>query len=93
MTVTIELPLEIETSLLAQAEALGLDVTAYLQNLLREQITARTGAATTSRPADELPEEWVHRFTAWSEGPAHANLPDLPDDALSRESIYADRGW
>ena len=88
MTVTIELPPDIEAGLHAQAQAQGLDVSAYVQNLLREQITA-----IASRPACELPpEEWGRRFTAWSEGPAHANLPDLSDDAISRDSIYADRG-
>jgi hypothetical protein len=34
----------------------------------------------------------MRRFKEWSERPAHANLPDLPDEAMSRESIYAQRG-
>jgi hypothetical protein len=34
----------------------------------------------------------MRRFKEWSESPAHANLPDLADKAMSRESIYAERG-
>ena len=36
-------------------------------------------------------EEWMNKFRAW----AHSHPPDtplLPDEAISRESIYADRG-
>ncbi len=88
MKVTIELPPDIEAGVHAQAQVQGLDVSAYVQNLVREQVTA-----IASRPACKLrPEEWVRHFTAWSEGPAHANLPDLSDEATSRESIYSDRG-
>jgi hypothetical protein len=43
MTVTIELPPDIEASILAQVEAEGLPVREYLQNLLKRHLSARIG--------------------------------------------------
>ncbi len=40
MTVTIELPPDIEAGLLAQAQAEGLDVADYVRNLVRKEIAA-----------------------------------------------------
>jgi hypothetical protein len=93
MTVTIELPPDIEAGVRAQAQAEGLAVSEYLQNLVREQITARIGTAAASRPAYELPpEEWVRKFDAWAQSHAGLDLPILSDEDISRESIYRDRG-
>jgi len=44
MTVTIKLPPEIEAGLLAQAQAQGLDVSDYIENLVRGQIMAPQAA-------------------------------------------------
>jgi len=38
------------------------------------------------------PEEWVREFRAWAGSHAGRNLPVLSDEAMSRESMYADRG-
>ncbi len=93
MTVTIELPPDIEAGLHAQAQAQGLDVSAYVQNLVREQITARSGTVIAFRPAYELPpEEWVRRFREWTQSHATLDLPILSDEDISRESIYRERG-
>jgi hypothetical protein len=92
MTVTIELPPEIEAGLLAQAQAEGLDVADYVRNLVQKQFAAANGTAQSRRPNELTPEEWIIRFKEWSESPAHANLPVLSDYAMSRESIYEDRG-
>jgi len=83
MTVTIELPPEIEAGLLAQAEARGLPLPQYVQHLLREQFPAGAGAPSS-------PNE---RGAAWREsvrGLPHT--PPLSDEAISRENIYGDRG-
>ena len=91
MTVTIELPADVEAGLLAQAQAQGLDVSDYVRNLVREQVAAR--AAISDHPAHDLPpEEWVRRFEAWTRSHAGDPLPVLSDDAISRESIYRERG-
>ena len=93
MAVTIELPPDIEAGLQAQAQAQGLGVADYVQNLLRRQVMAGPNPVTTSRPAYELsPEEWIREFRAWSQSHAHDDLPVLSDEAMSRESIYEERG-
>jgi hypothetical protein len=92
MTLTIELPPEIEAGLIAQARAQGLDVSLYVQKMLLGQVLAQAAPA-VSRPAYELPpEEWIRELRAWSHSHDAANLPILSDEAMSRETIYEDRG-
>jgi len=82
MTLTIELPPEIEAGLLAQADAQGLALPQYVQLLLREQFPAGVSA----------PSSAAERATAWREsvrGLPHT--PPLSDEAISRENIYGDR--
>jgi hypothetical protein len=86
MTLTLNLPPNIEQLYLAEAQARGLTVEEVIGETL---VAARQPAASIEQ---ETAEEWMRRFKAWSEGPAHANLPDLSDKAISRESIYAERG-
>jgi len=38
------------------------------------------------------PEEWVAAFQEWVESHRALNLPTLSDEAISRESIYGERG-
>ena len=90
MTVTIELPPDIEAGLLAQAQAEGLDVADYVQNLVRREVVSTTSSA--SRPARELSsEEWLREFHSWVDSHAD-NTVALPDEAMERESIYGDHG-
>lgn len=39
----------------------------------------------------ETAEEWIHRFHAWVDSHAGSTVV-LSDEAMSRESIYEDRG-
>ena len=90
MTLTIQLPPEIEAGLLAQARAEGLDVSDYVQNLVRGQILAKT-SPDFSRQAHELsPEQRRQNLQAWVKSHAR-NTVTLPDEAMERESIYGDR--
>jgi len=83
MTVTINLPSDIEADLVAQARAHGLELPEYVEHLLREQVPPRAGSALS-------PDE---RAVAWRESTRGLpHTPNLSDDAISRESIYADRG-
>jgi post-segregation antitoxin (ccd killing protein) len=84
MTVTIQLPSDIEAELIAQARAQGLDLSEYVEHVLREQVPSR-GASSALSPAE--------RADAWRESTRGLpHTPPLSDDAISRESIYGDRG-
>jgi hypothetical protein len=83
MTVTIDLPPEIEADLVAHAQAQGLPVPEYLQFLLREHVPAPAAANTspTERPA------------LWRESVKDLpQTPPLSDEAISRETIYGNLG-
>jgi mannosyltransferase OCH1-like enzyme len=38
------------------------------------------------------PQEWNNAFQQWIDSHKHKNLPSLSDEAMSRESIYGERG-
>jgi hypothetical protein len=86
MRVTIELPADIEGRIVEQARALGLSLPDYLERVLRNQ-----------GPAGVPPTQPVltpaERAAAWRQ--SVAGLPDtapLSDAAISRETIYGERG-
>ena len=83
MTITLELPPEIEASLVAQAQAHGLQLDAYLSSLLRRQAAAEH---TEQRMNLEQFEAELDQLAQDSE-----RLPYLPAEALRRESFYQDR--
>lgn len=83
MTVTIELPPEIEVGLIAQAEAQGLALPQYVQRLLLERFPS--GVST--------PLSAAGRASAWRESvKGLPHTPPLSDEAISRDSIYGNRG-
>jgi hypothetical protein len=83
VTVTIQLPPDIEAGLVAQAQAQGLDLAQYVEQVLREQVPPRAGAALS-------PAERAEAWRQSTRGLPHT--PPLSDDAISRESIYGSRG-
>ena len=83
MTVTIQLPPDFEADLIAQAQAQGLDLAQYVEHVLRDQVPSHAGA--TLSPA-ELAEAWRQS----TRGLPHTQ--PLSDEAITRESIYGDRG-
>ena len=83
MTVTIQLPLDIEADLVAQSQAQGLDLAQYVEHVLHKQVPPRAGAVLS-------PGERAEAWRQSTRGLPHT--PPLPDDAISRESIYGDRG-
>ena len=85
MTLTLNLPPQVEQAYLAEAQARGMELADVVREIL---IVAQPVAASP----EMSPEEWIRKFEAWTRSHAGRNLPVLPDDALSRESIYADRG-
>ena len=84
MTVTVDLPPHVEKAYLAEAQAQGLSLDELVRNFLL--------SLQPSLPATELsPEEWVGKFRAWAHS-HRTGTPLLSDEAISRESIYSERG-
>jgi hypothetical protein len=82
MAVTIDLPPEIEANLAAAAAVRGVPLTEYLRRLLTEQ-------AGPVKPGRKTPEE---RVRLWRDVSGLPDTKPLSDAAISRESIYAERG-
>ena len=83
MTITIELPAEIEASLAVLAAERGMALQNYLQHLLEERVQPRKSASLS-------PGERARLWRELAEGVPHT--PPLSDEAVSRESLYDARG-
>ena len=84
MTITVELPKEIEERFLAQARERGVSMDA----LVRQHII-NTAPVTSQAPEARLsPEEWERALDEWLDSLPVGDAP-LPDDAYRRESMYA----
>jgi hypothetical protein len=85
MNVTIELSAEQAAALKVQAEAQGLTVERWL-----EQLAAQFAPSTSiTHLQTSAPEEWALRFHEWAES-HDRTTPLLGENATSRESIYPD---
>jgi len=83
MTIHIELNPEVEAQLVAGAQARGLALEQYAENLLRDAIISHSEANGKLSVAE------LHTMLdAIAEG--SDNLPKLPTAAFSRESFYKD---
>jgi hypothetical protein len=82
MAITLNLPLEVEASLAAQARALGLQLNSYVQSLLEQQAGSGCAEQTTSL------EQFEADLDALAQG--SDKLPHLPPAALTRKNIYRD---
>lgn len=85
MTVTLELKPEVEEQLEAQAKESGLSVKDYLEKRVEEMISA-----SELQPA-KTPEERVRLWQEFLNSHDDIKAPPLSDEAISRESIYAER--
>ena len=83
MTVTIQLPSDIEADLVAQARAQGLDLPQYVEQVLRKQVQPQGGTVLS-------PTERAEAWRQSTRGLPHT--PPLSDEVINRESIYGDRG-
>lgn len=91
MRLTVEVPPDVEAGLLAQAQAQGLDIPRYVENVLRREAMAHSPAE-VFRPAAELSsEERLKHLQKFLDSHA-GNTVVLPNEAMERESIYGDRG-
>ncbi len=86
---TISLPLDVENAYREEAQKRGLPV----EMIVAQAVVAAKPRSSHVDDLDEMsPQDWMRRYKEWAEGPAHQNLPVLSDEAMSRESIYEDRG-
>jgi len=80
MTLTIDLKPETQAGLLALADASGLSLEQYIQAMVENRVRPRSLMS---------PKE---RADAWVESAGRfPDTPPLSDDAISRESMYADQ--
>lgn len=85
MTVTLELRPEVEEQLEAQASESGLSVKDYLEKRVEEMLS-------DSEPQlAKTPQERVRLWNEWLSSHDYIQAPPLSDEAISRESIYAER--
>ncbi len=83
MTVTLNLNPEVEKGLIALAEARGLSLSEYLQEIVVREAARFPSLAAASG------EEKARAFLEWAE--SFPDTPPLSDDAISRASMYPDR--
>ena len=92
MTVTLHLPPHVEQEYLAEAQARGLPLDEFISGVLLSRTSGQQSPASAQPGLKRLnSEEWVTQFEAWVASHA-GNSVVLPDEAMERESIYADRG-
>lgn len=84
MALVLQLPPDLEQTLQEQAKAHGLSLAEYVQSLLEKQSTLH------SRRPKLSPEQFEANLDALTQ--FADKIPDLPLEALSRESIYRDHG-
>jgi predicted transcriptional regulator len=86
MTLTIDIPPELEGRLNKEAMKRGVAAEELARTFLEERLLF-----SAVRPLWERPEEWERAFDRWIASQNPERLP-LPETALSRESFYGDRG-
>ncbi len=85
MSVTLEIPPDLAARIAAQAEEQGISPDAYLRLLIEEHETrAQAGTALSPQERARLWREWAESH--------NADTPLLSDEAISRDSIYRERG-
>ncbi len=84
MSTILEVESDVASKITAQAQARGVSVDAYLRSLIDEEADAE------SRPALSPPEK-VRLLREWAAGHG-LDTPLLSDEAISRESLYGERG-
>ena len=81
MTVRLDLAPDVEAGLIAQAQARGLSLEAYLEQVLRERSDA-------VRVTQGGRKEKAQAFRTWAH--SHPATPPLSDEAIRRENLIRD---
>jgi hypothetical protein len=83
MDVHLSLNPDAEAGLLARARARGVSPDEYVREVIEKEIGVSKGRELT-------PEERADAFIQWAD--SFPDGPPLSDEAISRESMYPDRG-
>ncbi len=86
MTVTLNLPPHVEQAILAEAQAKGMSPDELVQDLLLARLPPAVAAHEIAS------RRVIRQIKAWVASHEGDNLPVLSDEAMSRESIYRERG-
>ncbi|HXM33726.1 MAG TPA: hypothetical protein VN920_00930 [Pyrinomonadaceae bacterium] len=84
MPTMLEVEPEVASKIQARARERGVSVDVYLRELIDQKGTESESNGLSS-------QERVRMLREWASG-HRANTPLLSDDAISRESIYGERG-
>jgi hypothetical protein len=84
MSITLDLPLEIEQKFAAEAQELGVP----LGDFIRDLLISREADEISGRPQAERVDYWLDSIAAITP----SDGPSLSDDAMRRESIYSREG-
>ncbi len=84
---TLHLRPGVATGLETLAEAQGLSVEDYLEQLVERELSLNGPEIAPKHRMSA--EEWGHQFEEWADSFPEAS--PIPDEALSRENLYPDR--
>jgi len=73
---------DIEARLIALAQSSGVSVEDFLRHVVEEK-------SEHSKALRLSPEQWTEQFEDWAD--SFPEAAPIPDEALSRESLYPDR--
>jgi hypothetical protein len=92
MTLNIEISGELEAALRAQASEQGLSADRVARRVLAQVLTPGADREEGASPAGSgtSGEEKARAFAQWAK--SHRHTPPLSDEAVSRASMYPDRG-
>lgn len=83
----VDLPPNVEQAYIASAQARAVPV----EEIVRETLVAAKPEPVRTE-AELSPEEWMQELRAFAHSHDADNLPILSNEAISRDSIYEDRG-
>jgi len=83
MNITLTLEPEVEKGLLARSQERDLTLNAYLDDLVKREAAAISATRLCGK-------EKAAAFIAWAK--SHRPTPPLSDEAISRSTMYPDRG-
>lgn len=91
MTIILDLPPELEQELERKAERLGIATSDYVRELVAQEL----GNGEPIEACESLMtpfEEWERAVDQWRAGHWNLDAPEIPAEALRRESLCDDRG-